>query len=577
MSNALPRERLDELCDLIAALHEKWITPQERARLEEYICHDEEACRVYMEYTHLYANLRWREMEEPEFREAPPLGETKSSRTPILGFLGDVFQAGTHFFSRGLVISLLLTIGLPGALFLILILQVARQPAPPAPVMPVATVTQMHECVYGEGSAPLPIGASLFSGQQVRLSEGLVKIVFTDGARVIIEGPSTFETSNRSKGFLHSGSLVANVPKGAEGFTIGTPSATVVDFGTEFGVAVEDVQGTAEVHVFQGEVALKTGSENAGRKPKGRHLAAGRAVRIESTDQKGRVVVREIASSAARFVRRLPTPAESANQAIIADFSGGKGNTRVKQFPGTAGSGWATGWNVREAEGIKCTVSIEQANPVLGGGDYLRVLAVRESGAASICRAIERRLALTKRVDLTKPHVVSFSFRIDVLGRFTKAGDHLIICNNTYSEAAPRKGPTSGWHIRVDGKDYEHAPARHWTFISGDGKGNEFRVSSGIPAHQGIGYSFRVLVDPQARRWTPAIAVSGGRWTTFRPMGMRSAGTAKDCKYWPFLYLYWMMEGGNEGADIEKIGFSVDSIRITTADANARPRGNRAL
>lgn len=48
MSNSLSPEQLDELCRLIYALHEKSITPQQMARLEEWVCRDDEACWVYI-------------------------------------------------------------------------------------------------------------------------------------------------------------------------------------------------------------------------------------------------------------------------------------------------------------------------------------------------------------------------------------------------------------------------------------------------------------------------------------------------------------------------------------------------
>jgi len=559
------RAEIEALC---SKLVEGSVTDEERERIEQLVRSDSAAKRAYIEYLNLHAALY-----RYNAASIAPLCATETApsdtRSPVLGFLSDVFQAGTNFFSRGLVVSLLLTIGLPGALFLLLILHVARQPVPSGSAMPVAKITQMHECVWGEGSAPLPIGADLFSGQQIRLSEGLVEIVFADGTNVIVQGPSTFETNTRGEGFLRVGSLVANVPKGAQGFTIRTPTATVVDLGTEFGVAVEDEKDTLEVQVFQGKVALKTGAEDADRKPSRHHLVAGRAVRIESAHRQGKMVVREVAFSADRFVRRLPAPTKPVKAAIIADFSGGEGNAEVDQFPGVAGSGWATGWSVGKAKGLKCITSIEQANPLLGSGKYLCVLFQRESGASAArkARALERRLAVTDQVDLTKPYVVSLNLRIDVLNRFAEARDRLSICSRRVSqvEYERERGVSSGWHICVAGKSDKYAKSRNWAFLQRDKKGKRFGVDSGIPAREGNTYSFRILVDPPARQWTPSIAVNGGKWTAFKAMGMRSQGTAKRNRYWPFLDIYCVMEGGNKGEDVEKIGFSVDSIRITPA------------
>jgi len=505
----------------------------------------------------------------------------RPTRTLMLDFLGNVFRGGTDFLSRSLVLTLLLAVGLPGILFLLLVLHVTRQPGP---VTPLAKITRTHECVWSEGTTALSTGAGVFAGEQLRLTEGLLEITFARGAKVLLEGPATFNVTDAAQGFLHNGSLVAKVQKGAEGFTIQTPAVAVVDLGTEFGVRVDDERGTAEVEVFQGKVELRATAEEGPSRTLRQHLVAGRAARVEVTDRQGALpIIREITPAVVSFVRQIPqvpkrplvpikpSDADKPEAAIVADFSGGEGNAQVDQFPGVAGSGWAAGWNVGEAGELKCITSIEQANPLLGGGKYLRVLVERQSGGsgACTCTAVDRRLALTNGVDLTKPHVVSFNFRIDVLNRFGEASDRLSICNRNVSQMEyEREGrPSSGWHICMVGKGNKYAKSGNWALLRRDKKGKPIGVDSGIPPREGNTYSFRILVDPPARQWTPSIAVNGGKWIAFEPMGMRSKGTAKKNGYWPFLYFYCEMEGGNKGEDVEKIGFSVDSIRITPAPA----------
>ena len=46
------------------------------------------------------------------------------------------------------------------------------------------------------------------------------------------------------------------MPRFARGYTILTPTAEVVDLGTEFGVDVDD-SGASEVHVFDGDVVAR--------------------------------------------------------------------------------------------------------------------------------------------------------------------------------------------------------------------------------------------------------------------------------------------------------------------------------
>ena len=79
--------------------------------------------------------------------------------------------------------------------------------------------------------------------------------------------------------FLKRGKLTAKVAGRAKGFTVETPSATLVDLGTEFAADV-DRDGNGEVHVFRGEVivqprsltdsrpaAAERGASNAGSTP----------------------------------------------------------------------------------------------------------------------------------------------------------------------------------------------------------------------------------------------------------------------------------------------------------------------
>jgi hypothetical protein len=495
------------------------------------------------------------------------------TRSPVLGFLGDVFRAGGAFLYRPPVLTLLLTVALPVALLLVLWVHIRSQPIPAMPVagppapqavaLAAATIARTHECVWEETGESPAVGTSLVAGGQLRLREGCVELRFADGAAVLLQGPARFDVVAGSSGFLRSGRLVASVSKKARGFMVRTPMAAVVDLGTEFGVCVDEARAKEEVQVFRGKVVLETGPAHANRRPMRRHVTAGSAVSVELADGRNGPTVHEIAFRPDRYVRSLP----GSEPAIVADFAGGQGTSAVDQYPGIPGSGWATGWTYRTTRETTCTATVERDSPLADGGDYLRVLIERKSGAAPVRRAIVRELDLDGPVDLRKPHVVSFSARVDSLSLFDNESDTLLFCNNVKREGTrPEIRNTSGWHIRVDAQDHGQVKARNWSFVSGDGKGHSESIDSGIPVHEGETYSFRVLVDPPARQWTPSIAVSGGQWTTFPAMGMRSTGTAEECGYWPHLHLYWVMAGGNQGAEKERIGFSVDSIRITAVE-----------
>ncbi len=103
-----------------------------------------------------------------------------------------------------------------------------------------------------EGDAIQP-GTPLPPGW-LKLRTGIAVIEFYQGARVLLEGPAELEILSSAEAAFAQGKLSAHVPPQAQGFRIHTPEGTVVDLGTEFALQVD--QGSAQVHVFKGEVEL---------------------------------------------------------------------------------------------------------------------------------------------------------------------------------------------------------------------------------------------------------------------------------------------------------------------------------
>ena len=311
-------EEMQELRRLIHALHEQCITSEESARLEEWICRDKEARRFYVRYMNLYAGLRWRNMQEPPSENTLPTDMPKSYRVPVLGLLGSAFQVGTHFLTRSFVLTLLLAIGLPSIVLLVLLIDLPRQPVPPAPVAAgpehvapaqpvvlVAKITQSSQTVWEKEDGDLTPGTNLAAGRVLQLREGLAELTFNDGAQVILRGPATFRIDDRGSGFLSAGSLAATVPPKASGFTIQTPLASVVDLGTEFGVSV-GTDGTCETHVFMGQVELGTRPNKQEPTRIIEKLSAGQAVKLQSIDSGKTIEINRIDSMPEHFSRRVP-------------------------------------------------------------------------------------------------------------------------------------------------------------------------------------------------------------------------------------------------------------------------------
>jgi len=141
----------------------------------------------------------------------------------------------------------------------------------------------------------LQTGARLWNHEgSLWLKKGTVKIQFDYGAKVILEGPAEFELIDAEKMILNSGRLYATVPESAAGFTTVTPSSTVIDLGTEFGVKVY-VDGRADVHMFKGKASLIPGQ--GGKKENGISLFAGQAKQVNTYGQ-----VHDIALSEESFL-----------------------------------------------------------------------------------------------------------------------------------------------------------------------------------------------------------------------------------------------------------------------------------
>ena len=218
----------------------------------------------------------------PSIRQSEPRDAAPS--LPF-GFLGAISHGTVGYFSSGwpvayLVATVIFGIGLAvGAVVHVSEpVQLAKQPSPvtqdrmtPPPRMEfVGQITGMANCQFKEGSEFRVQGSgaenqrseirnqkSLVAlGDKFILASGLMEITYDTGAKVIVQGPATYEAESRNGGFLSLGKLIGKVTsEAARGLTIRTPTAIVTDLGTEFGVEVSP-QRESRVYVFRGKVKL---------------------------------------------------------------------------------------------------------------------------------------------------------------------------------------------------------------------------------------------------------------------------------------------------------------------------------
>jgi hypothetical protein len=143
-----------------------------------------------------------------------------------------------------------------------------RRGAPPAlvPAPPLASataldglamVTQLDAARWEPESGPPPREGDVVSARRLRLRQGRAVLAFLSGVTLTVEGPADLDLVSIDRVFCRRGRLRARVPRGAEGFVVASPSAAVVDLGTEFALNVE-ADGEARILVVEGaaEAAL---------------------------------------------------------------------------------------------------------------------------------------------------------------------------------------------------------------------------------------------------------------------------------------------------------------------------------
>ncbi|TWT96343.1 LamG-like jellyroll fold domain-containing protein [Neorhodopirellula pilleata] len=304
-----------ELIDLVEAMIDKSATMADRERLESLLRDDREAQVYYAEQCQLHTMLAWEHGVLPELvfpdeqnvrlREAQQATSARMIRNWRRLTIAAIFL---------LFCSLLLTaINRPSdqnsrnqtVVSEEVDLQVAGIPWEQRDI--IGTIVQSFGATLSVPDAQI----SLSQGDVARtgvyeLKGGIVELGFNTGVDVIIEAPCRFKIESSMRMVLSEGSLSAKVAPAGEGFIVDTPSASVVDFGTEFGIEVF-ADKSSEVHVFEGEVDVKP--RHANPNASAVKLRTDHATRIDKTG----VIPQSIDIDHERFIRELSDPNAALN------------------------------------------------------------------------------------------------------------------------------------------------------------------------------------------------------------------------------------------------------------------------
>ena len=153
----------------------------------------------------------------------------------------------------------------------------------------VATLTRLIQSQWQDESEALDALSRISSGQEIRLESGQAELLFDSGVEIVLIGPAHLKVESAMNVSVEYGTFSARVGPRGKGFKVRTPSAEVVDLGTEFGLAVSP-DGDTEVAVFQGIVDLSYDDPDPDSDTTRERLNQGEAVRVDRSGGTQRVV-----------------------------------------------------------------------------------------------------------------------------------------------------------------------------------------------------------------------------------------------------------------------------------------------
>jgi hypothetical protein len=373
----LPRDNADslrqEVYELADALLSDALTEEEVKRLSELVCKDAEARRHYVCFMHDSAAFhQWSSRisaAEESGVEMNPLQETPSavpfpsivldpspaaspsvfSLNSSLGGMAFSYLMSALLVCLGMLVGLTWNVSEPRQVVdnrgTAANVRTASMPSSSPKMVLVGRITGLADCRFSEDNDILPpLGfAHVPLGRKFKLDSGLMEITYDTGAKVILQGPVTYEVESSAGGFLSMGKLTAKIEKG-EGrrvkgkksgplnsqlstlpsplFSVRTPAAIITDLGTEFGVEVGE-EGGVTSEVFQGLVKVQVVGGEGKRRQNAIILGENESASVKKYSREGdgkAPVIRRIAPDPKSFVRRLPKPKKSLPMQVLAYF-----------------------------------------------------------------------------------------------------------------------------------------------------------------------------------------------------------------------------------------------------------------
>jgi hypothetical protein len=336
---------VDRICDGI-------LTQREAAELETLLLDNPQAQRRYQSLVRLDGYLRreFRQQKQSAAPSSPPLVllDAETARNPF-GHSSSgwpmAYLVATMVMVCGLVVLSYTYVSHPSSPVRRSMDASARLANASPKATAVGQITGMIDCVW-EGTGGRAWGSGVANrksevidhksnvhlGDTLAIRSGLLEITYGTGARVILQGPVTYEVESSVGGYLAVGKLTAKLERKSEvrgqrsepanqkseianqTFVVRTPTALVTDLGTEFGVEV-DKHGDTTSHVFRGLVEVQPTSTN-GQSAAPLRLTENESVRVEKQQDGRTITVHRGAIDARSFVRSEHLPKLAKERAL---------------------------------------------------------------------------------------------------------------------------------------------------------------------------------------------------------------------------------------------------------------------
>jgi hypothetical protein len=363
-------DALPELAQLLGQLADEQLSPAGQARLQELLRDDPAARTYYLDYMELHARLQWKQLSEEGSGgtvQGPIIIDTGptihyplfTTQSPLGGWLFS-YAAATVIMCVAILGAWAYKVSLSRAEVAKVVPRPASQRAEPE-AEPVGRITGKVECRWANPQDAPPAAVPL--GRRYELASGLLEISYQSGAKVILQGPCSYEVDSSAGGFLSHGKLTARVETKGEGgsgkaeeaedpnseirnpkspfllppspFVVRTPTAVITDLGTEFGVEVSK-QGTTTSHVFQGTVRVRlTAGDGPGQEVLLHKNESARAER--DGDGSSRLLPSGAVGAPPCFVRWLVEPPKRLDLLDIVAGGNGLGHEREHGIDPTTG------------------------------------------------------------------------------------------------------------------------------------------------------------------------------------------------------------------------------------------------